>query len=264
VTASIELLGLSKEYVDRAAGVVVPVLDDFSLRIEPGEFVSILGPSGCGKTTVLRIIAGLLAPSAGRVLIDGEPVLGPGGDRGMVFQDYALFPWRTVRGNIEFGLKLRGVPRRERAQVSDRLIQLTGLVQFAEQHPHQLSGGMQQRVGLARALANAPGVLLLDEPLAALDALTRLTMQEEVARICHESGPTVVLITHSVEEAVLFGDRVVVLSPRPARVNAELEIDLPHPRRWDAVRSSAVFEQQSAAALKAVLPSIASASAHST
>jgi NitT/TauT family transport system ATP-binding protein len=189
-----------------------------------------VGPSGCGKTTLLRILAGLEGPTEGEALVRGRPIEGPGPDRVMVFQDYVLFPWRTVLGNVLFGLELKGVPRRRAVEEAMKYIKLVGLEGFERAYPHELSTGMRQRAALARALACDPDVLLMDEPLSALDAQTRSYMQEELARIWEETKKTIVLVTHSVEEAVYLGDRIVVLTARPAKVKSIVEVDLERPR----------------------------------
>lgn len=205
-------------------------IHDFNLEVSNGEFVCVLGPSGCGKTTLLRIIAGLVDPSGGRILLNGKKIEGPGSDRGMVFQEFALFPWRTVRKNIEFGLEIKNITKEERHATSQKYIELVGLSGFENSHPYELSGGMKQRVGIARALANDPSILLMDEPFGALDAQTRNQMQKELLRIWKETGKTVVFITHSVDEAVYLSDRIVVMSPRPGTVADIFEITLPRPR----------------------------------
>ena len=205
-------------------GVTVRVLGGVSLGIEPSEFLCVLGPSGCGKTTLLNCIAGFLRPSAGRVLIAGAPVEGTPPEVGIVFQEHALFPWFTVRQNVEYGLKVQGVPRGERERVAADFIELVGLHGFEHHYPHQLSGGMKQRVGIARTLVNRPSVLLMDEPFGALDALTREAMQEELLRVWERDRKTVVFVTHSIAEAVFLADRVVVLSPRPGVVRAEVAV----------------------------------------
>ena len=189
-----------------------------------------LGPSGCGKTTLLRIVAGLTPWDSGEVLVDGQPVTGPGRDRAMVFQDFALLPWATVLDNVAFGLELRGMDRAARHALASRLITTVGLAGFAHHYPHQLSGGMQQRVGLARALAVDPRILLLDEPFGSLDSLTRRVLQEDLLRLHQSTKQTVLLVTHSVDEAARLGDRVVLLGARPARVVDVIDTGLPRPR----------------------------------
>jgi NitT/TauT family transport system ATP-binding protein len=195
-----------------------------------GEFVCVLGPSGCGKTTLLRIIAGLEEPTSGKILLKNKEITGPGSDRGMVFQEFGLFPWRSVRKNIEFGLEIRKIPKEERKAISDRYIDLVGLKGFETSHPNELSGGMKQRVGIARALANDPAILLMDEPFGALDAQTRNLMQKELLRIWSEMKKTVVFITHSVDEAVFVADRVVVMSARPGKIKSIFNVEWERPR----------------------------------
>ncbi|UFN49699.1 ABC transporter ATP-binding protein [Roseomonas sp. OT10] len=208
----------------------LPVLAGIDLQVRRGEFVCLLGPSGCGKSTLLRVVAGFEAASGGSVLVEGRPVKGAGPDRGMVFQDYGLFPWLTVRDNVGFGLRQRRVPRAVLREKVDAFLAMMGLSAFAESHPHQLSGGMKQRVSIARVLANGAGMLLMDEPFAALDAMTRERLQSELLGIWEREKVTVLFVTHSVEEAVMLGDRVVVLQPHPGRVAADVAIDLPRPR----------------------------------
>jgi NitT/TauT family transport system ATP-binding protein len=205
-------------------------LDDFNLQVREGEFVCLLGPSGCGKTTVLRIVAGLETTTGGDVLLRGNRLTSAGQDRGMVFQEFALFPWRTVRRNIEFGLEVKGVPEEKRLKASSQLIDLVGLNGFEDAHPKELSGGMKQRVGIARALANDPSVLLMDEPFGSLDAQTRNLMQKELLRIWTATGKTILFVTHSVDEAVFLADRIVVMTARPGKVREAIEVDLRRPR----------------------------------
>ncbi len=209
-------------------------LDRVNLSVHPGEFVALVGPSGCGKTTLLRVLQGLTRPTAGHASIDGRPIIGPGQDRGFVFQQDALFPWRTVQRNIGFGLELAG--KNANGSVVERMVDLVELKGFENHYPHQLSGGMRQRVNLARALVIDPAILLMDEPFAALDALTRQAMQRELLRICAQAGTTVVFITHQIDEAVYLGDRVGVMSPRPGRLIRMLDVDLPRPRPSDIKR----------------------------
>ncbi|NLX46867.1 MAG: ABC transporter ATP-binding protein [Euryarchaeota archaeon] len=205
-------------------------IEDFTLDVKKGEFICILGPSGCGKTTILRIIAGLDTQTSGKISLDGKIIKGPGSDRGMVFQEFALFPWRSVRKNIEFGMELRKVPVKTRHETSQKLIELVGLEGFEDAHPHELSGGMKQRVGIARALANEPDILLMDEPFGALDAQTRNMMQKELLRIWEETKKTVVFITHSVDEAVFLADRIVVMGERPSSITEIYDIPWERPR----------------------------------
>jgi ABC-type nitrate/sulfonate/bicarbonate transport system ATPase subunit len=207
-------------------------LQPTDVTVAPGEFVAILGPSGCGKSTLLRIVAGLDRPTAGRVTFGGVPVTGPGPDRGMVFQSYTLFPWLTVAQNIRFGLCERGVPEAEQRAIAACFIARTGLTGFENHWPRQLSGGMQQRTALARALANDPEILLLDEPFGALDHQTRELMQELLLEIWEADRKTVLFVTHDIDEAVFLANRVLVMSARPGRIKAEVPVPLPHPREW--------------------------------
>jgi NitT/TauT family transport system ATP-binding protein len=219
-----------KTFRDAREGRMVHAIQDLSLDIECGEFVTVIGPSGCGKTTLLNILAGFEQPSAGQVLLEGRPIEGPGADRGVVFQEYALFPWLTLRQNVEYGPREHGLPA---SVVRDRADQTLAMVRLAgaeNRYPHELSGGMRQRAALARVLVNDPKILLMDEPFAALDAQTRGRLQQEVARLWTESRKTVFFVTHSVEEAVLLADRVVAMSALPGRIKADVRIDLPRPR----------------------------------
>ncbi|MBS0561550.1 MAG: ABC transporter ATP-binding protein [Proteobacteria bacterium] len=200
------------------------------LAIAPGEFVCLLGASGCGKSTLLRIVAGFEKATAGAVFVANREVTGPGPDRGMVFQDYGLFPWLTVRRNIGFGPAVRGLPKQEVAHIADRFVAMVGLDRFRDSYPHQLSGGMKQRVAIARVLANNARVVLMDEPFGALDAMTRERLQEELLAIWASAGLTVIFVTHSIEEAIVLADRVVVMSPGPGRIVADRRIGLPRPR----------------------------------
>jgi NitT/TauT family transport system ATP-binding protein len=214
---------------------------DINLEVAEGEFLVLAGPSGCGKSTLLDLLAGLTEPSGGRILVDGESVSGPGLDRGIVFQQYALLPWRTAIGNIEFGLEASGLKRRERKARSREYLELVGLSGFEDRYPHELSGGMKQRVAIARSLAYDPEVLLMDEPFAALDALTRDSLQAQLIRIWEQTGKTIVFITHSIDEAVYLGQRVAVMSARPGRIKAVIEIDIDNRADVADVRSSAEF-----------------------
>ncbi|MFX0198314.1 MAG: ABC transporter ATP-binding protein [Candidatus Hodarchaeota archaeon] len=207
---SVELKDVAKSFIDRE-GNQLEVLKDLSFFVAPGEIVTLIGPSGCGKTTTLRIIAGLVRHDMGEVLIDGKEVQKPGQDRGFVFQDYGLMPWLSVRQNIEFGLAVTNAPKEERRQTSNRLLKIIGMERFPDFYPHELSGGMQQRVGLARALAIDPKILLMDEPLASLDAQTRIYMRKEVLRLVEEMKKTVVYVTHDLEEAISMSQRILVL-----------------------------------------------------
>ncbi|MDR1546940.1 MAG: ABC transporter ATP-binding protein [Deltaproteobacteria bacterium] len=216
------------------------VLAGFDLDVRKGEFLSIIGPSGCGKSTFLNILAGLDDFDGGEILIDQEGLKRRSFDRGLVFQNYALMPWRTVRGNLEMGLEIRKVPRKERREIAKRYLELVGLSRFSNQYPHQLSGGMKQRVAIARALTYEPDLLLMDEPFGALDAQTREILQIELLRIWEADKKTILFVTHSLDEAVLMSDRVAVMTARTGRVKAVLEIDLPRPRT-EEVRNSAEF-----------------------
>jgi NitT/TauT family transport system ATP-binding protein len=209
----------------------VPAVEDVSFGIETSEFLCIVGPSGCGKSSLLNIIAGFLTPTRGEIRIGGRPVTGHGLDRGVVFQDFAqLFPWRTALGNVTFGLEMKGVGKAEREELARRQLALVKLEKFAQSYPHHLSGGMQQRVAIARALAYNPSVLLMDEPFAALDALTRDEMQRLLADVWRETRKTVVYVTHNVAEAVFLADRVLVMTPHPGKVKADVRIELARPR----------------------------------
>lgn len=219
---------LYKRYVTNEAEVLA--LSDINLDIRDGEFVSLLGPSGCGKSTLLKIAAGLLNASQGSIEIDGAAVTAPGPERAVVFQDYALFPWMTVEDNVEFGLEARGVPSVKRRQTSAELLRVVGLQDFAKRYPHHLSGGMKQRVSIARALAVEPQILLMDEPFGALDAQTRSGMQEELLRIWKVYRKTVIFVTHSIEEAIYLSDRIAVMTARPGRIKAIVEVKDDRPR----------------------------------
>ena len=211
-------------------GSQVQVLRDVSLVVAAGEMVCLVGPSGCGKSTLLRMIAGLDAPGSGELRVGSDPINGPSAERGLMFQDPNLFPWLTIRRNIQAGLVARGVLRQKRHEV-DEFLRLVGLDAFADVFPHQLSGGMAQRVALARALVNHPRVLLLDEPLGALDAFTRMRMQDEVLRLWQARGTTMLLVTHDIDEAIYMSDRIVIMTPRPGRIERIIDVALPRPRQ---------------------------------
>jgi NitT/TauT family transport system ATP-binding protein len=238
---NLTLRNLSKTYFDPYAGTHVTAVRDVSLTVQQGEFVSIVGPSGCGKTTLLNMIAGFIPASGGEILLNDRAVKGPGPERGVVFQSFALFPWKTVLENVAFGPKMRGLPKTECERIAREYLVLAGLADAADRYPNELSGGMQQRVGVVRALANNPEVLLMDEPFASVDAQTRMTLQEELTRIWQERRPTIIFITHDVSEAVFLADRVIVLS-KGGLVLKELEVALPRPRVWDRLIEDAAFK----------------------
>jgi len=216
-------------------------LDGIDFDIHGGELFAIVGPSGCGKSTLLDILSGLVHPSEGRVCIDGKPVTGPALDRGIVMQGYALFPWRTTRSNIEFGLEVKRVPKAKRRAISDHFIRLVGLDGYEDRFPYELSGGMKQRVAIARALAYDPDILLMDEPFAAVDAQTRENLQDELLRIWENTRKTIIFVTHAIEEAIYLADRIAVLSPNPGVIREIVNVDLPRPRSSAGLRSSDSF-----------------------
>jgi ABC-type nitrate/sulfonate/bicarbonate transport system ATPase subunit len=221
------------------------------LDVAENDFITILGPSGCGKSTLLRIVAGLDVPTAGEVQLDGQRISGPGADRGMVFQSYTLFPWLNVRDNVCFGLRERGLPRAQQLEIADAFIAKVGLRGFEQHYPKQLSGGMQQRTALARALANKPRMLLMDEPFGALDHQTRELMQELLLGIWESEATTILFVTHDIDEAVFMGSRVVVMSARPGRIKLDRRIELPHPRHY-AVKTTPAFTAWKAELTEAV------------
>jgi NitT/TauT family transport system ATP-binding protein len=235
MTAStkIAIAGVTKQF-DGAAGAPVKALENVDLHIADGEFVAILGPSGCGKSSLLNIIAGFEQSSSGRIEVDGKPINGPEPNRGVVFQEYALFPWLTVAGNIGFGPASRGFRTSEIEKLVARYVRLVGLQGFEQKYPHELSGGMRQRCALARCMANDPDIMLMDEPLAALDALTRVALQDELLRIWSEASrerkKTVVYVTHSIDEAIFLSDRIIVMTPRPGRIRGEFAVPFARPR----------------------------------
>jgi len=238
--AKLRVSGIGKTFHRRDGSLLV--LDDISFDVHAGEFFAIVGPSGCGKTTFLRIVQGLDQPTAGQVLLSGRPLSGPGPDRGFVFQHDSLFPWRTVLKNVTFGPELRGTSRARAEDSARGIISLVGLSGFEGHYPHELSGGMRQRVNLARAFAVDPDILLMDEPFASLDALTRESLQQELLRVVAETGKTVLFITHQIDEAVLLADRIAVFSARPGRLMRTVAVDLPRPRAL-AVKRSARFQE---------------------
>jgi len=226
----LEVSGVRKVFQPEDGREPVVALERFDLAVDEGEFVCLLGPSGCGKSTLLNIVAGFVRPTGGRVSLDGTEVTSPGRDRGVVFQDHALFPWFRVGQNVEFGLKMAGTSRPERERIANRYLDLVGLRAFRAAYPKELSGGMKQRVAIARALANDPKILLMDEPFGSLDAQTRRLMQDELTKIWAATGKTILFVTHAIEESLLLADRVVVMSPRPGRIKAVLAISLARPR----------------------------------
>lgn len=235
----IECNGVTKTFTTDSRDPFVAV-QDLDLHIARDEFITILGPSGCGKSTLLSMIAGFEEPTSGRLLVDGEPVSGPSPDKGVVFQEFALFPWMTVRRNIAYGLRERKVPKDQQRRIVDEMLNLVGLDHVADHFPRQLSGGLKQRVSLARVLANDPKILLLDEPFGALDEQRRMQLQDELLRIWEQDRKTALFITHSIEEAVVLGDRVVVMSAHPGRVKAIIDVDLDRPRDRNSDEFNAV------------------------
>lgn len=238
--SKLEVRGLFKSFV--LQGRSMTVLEDINLQISPREFVCLVGSSGCGKSTLLNIVAGLVNPSAGSVLVDGRPVTGPGSDRGMVFQSYTLYPWLTVSQNIAFGLQLRKMPKAEQRDRVDHYLNVVGLTQFAKSYPKQLSGGMKQRVAIARALSNEPAVLLMDEPFGALDAQTKEQMQQFLLELWEQTHVTGLMITHDVEEAIFLSQRVYVMGTSPGRIKREVAIGLPKHRDLEMKLSAEFIE----------------------
>jgi NitT/TauT family transport system ATP-binding protein len=224
-----------------AATETFTALQDIQLDVMTGEFMVIVGPSGCGKSTLLDLLGGLTKPSSGSILLDGMPVIGPGLDRGIVFQQYALFPWKTAKGNIEFGLEAQGIPRKQRKEIARTYLSLVGLSGFEDRYPHELSGGMKQRVAIARSLAYDPEVLLMDEPFAALDAQTRETLQGELLRIWEHTKKTIIFITHGIDEAVYLGNRVAVMTSRPGRIKRIIDIPISSRTGEEDLRSNPEF-----------------------
>jgi len=238
----LQATGLRHEYYQPRTGGRLLALDNIDLHVDDGEFVTIVGPSGCGKTTFINLCDGLLKPTAGKIDIDGKQVTGPGTDRGMVFQDSCLMPWRTVFKNVIFGLECQGLDNAEGQERARKFIKLVGLQGFEDHYPHELSGGMQQRCNLARALTVDPKILIMDEPFAALDAQTREIMQKELLRIWSEARKTVLFITHQINEAIYLADRVIIFGARPGRVKQTLKIDLPRPRDLSLKRDPRFLE----------------------
>lgn len=240
-TPKLRLAQVSKKFPIRGQKTELTAVEDITLELAAGEFLVLVGPSGCGKSTLLDLLGGLSTPTSGQILLDGKPITGPGLDRGIVFQQYALLPWRTARRNVEFGLEAKGVPRAERRERAEHYLELVGLAGFADRYPHELSGGMKQRVAIARSLAFDPEVLLMDEPFAALDAQTRESLQDELLRIWERTGKTILFITHGIDEAIYLGRRVAVLTSRPGRVKTVVDIDID--RTADDIRSGAGFRE---------------------
>jgi NitT/TauT family transport system ATP-binding protein len=233
---------VTKTYQRAQGGGKVQALERISASIEGGEFVALVGPSGCGKSTLLYMVGGFVPKSSGRILVNGAPVTGPGPDRGPVFQEFALFPWRTVLGNILFGLQEQKVPKREAQARAQRLVEMVHLKGYEHLYPKELSGGMKQRVAIARTLAYDPAILLMDEPFGALDAQTRTTLQDELLAIWERDTKTVLFVTHAVEEAVYLADRVLVMTAAPGRIKADLAINLPRPRQRDELLRDANYQ----------------------
>src|SRR5581483_3607858 len=225
----LQLRDITMTFRARRGGEIIAV-DNLSLDVAEREFITIVGPSGCGKSTLLRVVAGLVRPARGDVLLDGRHITGPGADRGMVFQSYTLFPWLTVQGNVEFGPRLKHMPAAERARLAREYIELVGLQGFERSYPKELSGGMMQRVAIARALANDPEVLLMDEPFGALDAQTRSIMQELLVTTWQRTPKTILFVTHDIDDALFLGDRVYIMTARPGRIKQVLDVHLPRPR----------------------------------
>ena len=238
----ISVKNIAKEYLDTDMGKSVLALKDISFSVQSNEILSIIGPSGCGKTTLLKLIGGLLPYDNGKIVVGERVVTGPGSELSVVFQDFALLPWATVLDNVSFGLTVKNVPRKEREAIANEWIQTVGLGDFAHHYPRQLSGGMQQRVGLARALAVEPSILLMDEPFGALDAQTRRVLQEELLTLFEETNLTVVLVTHSIDEAILLGDRVLLMSRSPGEIHETIDVPLPRPRPDDVDRHPGFYE----------------------
>ncbi len=246
----LQLRDITMTFRTRRGSEVIAV-NNLSLDIADREFISIVGPSGCGKSTLLRIVAGLVEPVKGEVLLDGRHITGPGADRGMVFQSYTLFPWLTVQGNVEYGLKIKRLSVNERAQIARNYLEMVGLKGFESSYPKELSGGMMQRVAIARALANDPEVLLMDEPFGALDAQTRAIMQELLVTLWQRTPKTIVFVTHDIDEALFLGDRVYIMTARPGQIKQTLDVNLPRPRVFEMTTDPQFVEQK-----RAVLNSI--------
>jgi NitT/TauT family transport system ATP-binding protein len=243
MTPKLQLRDIMMTFRTRRGDEVMAV-DNLSLDVYDREFLSIVGPSGCGKSTLLRVVAGLVEPTRGEVLLDGRLVTRPGADRGMVFQSYTLFPWLTVKGNVEFGPRLKGLPGKERAQLAQEYLEMVGLKGFENSYPKELSGGMMQRVAIARALANDPKVLLMDEPFGALDAQTRAIMQELLVNLWQRTPKTIIFVTHDIDEALFISDRVYIMTARPGRIKQILNVELPRPRTFEMITTPEFIEQK--------------------
>jgi len=239
-TIALDVSGLRKTYHKNGQALAILDIERFAAR--EGEFITVIGPSGCGKSTFLHIMGGFIGADGGAIRVYGQEVRGPGPDRGMMFQEFALFPWKTVAGNVAWGLEAQGYAREKIDEAVGRYLEMTGLAEFRDHYPAELSGGMKQRTALARVLAFNPKVLLMDEPFGALDAQTRETMQEEVTRLWERTGKTIVFVTHDIEEAVYLGDRIVVLTARPGRIKEEVKIELPRPRTLEIKKSMQCHE----------------------
>ena len=242
MAVKIEVDNLTLDYTNAETGESHRAVERLDLQVAADEFLCVVGPSGCGKSTLLSAIAGFLRPTQGRIAMDGRPITGPGAERGVVFQEYALLPWMTVLDNAALGLKLRGMPKKERYDEARRFLAIANLHGVEHKYPHELSGGMKQRVAVARTLANSPEVMLMDEPFAAVDAQTRMTLQEELGRIAMQSKLTVIFITHSVEEAIFLGDRVAVMTPGPGRIRTIVRVPFAREMRtWAALNTDPAF-----------------------
>ncbi len=258
--SELKIQGVSRTFTS-AKGPATQALLPVDFHVADNDFVTILGPSGCGKSTMLRIVAGLDQPTSGRVLLDGQPVTGPGADRGMVFQSYTLFPWLTIEQNIRFGLRERGMPESQQKERAAYFIAKVGLRGFERHYPKQLSGGMQQRTAIARALANDPKILLMDEPFGALDNQTRVLMQELLLGIWEAERKTVMFVTHDIDEAIFMASRVAVFSARPGRIKTEIAVDLPHPRHY-TLKTSPEFMELKARLTEEIRAETMAAEAH--
>ncbi|HEC56976.1 MAG TPA: ABC transporter ATP-binding protein [Candidatus Syntrophoarchaeum butanivorans] len=239
--AKLVLRGVTKVFSSEEEEI--KALEDITLEVKPNEFLCIIGPSGCGKTTLLRLIAGLDQPSSGEIILDGKKVRSTSPDRGMVFQEFSLFPWRTVLKNVTFGLEIKGYDKQEREKIAKEFIELVGLKGFENRYPYELSGGMKQRVAIARALAPNPAVLLMDEPFGSVDAQTRNILQEELLEIWERTKKTILFVTHSVDEAVYLADRIVVMSARPGRILECVNIDIKRPRKRTSMEANVIRER---------------------